>query len=297
MILKFKNKIFRTRQLVKKAQEDLDALKQTVERLEESCARTVDGPLAWSPSLCHRWRRVLGCLRMRSLGPGGKARVGADADGGYVIPADWKEVPLLISLGIGPENSFDMSFADAGVPVEAYDPTIAQLPQTHPKIRWIQNMVVADPKPNSAEVSLRNILERISSNTLPALKMDIEGWEYPTILSCSEELLRKIRFFVAEFHGIADAIITEKTVTLEATWSRLSSVFDTVHVHANNAGGARILGGTLVPNLLEVTMVNRNFYKTYDKQENYPETYDRPNLKGKAEIQLSSLFGFNDVVK
>lgn len=86
-------------------------------------------------------------------------------------------------------------------------------------------------------------------------------------------------------------------MTLEATWSRLSSVFDTVHVHANNAGGARILGGTLVPNLLEVTMVNRNFYKTYDKQENYPETYDRPNLKGKADIQLSSLFGFNDVVK
>jgi hypothetical protein len=126
---------------------------------------------------------------MRSLGLGGKVRVGADADGGYVIPADWKEVPLLISLGIGPENSFDMSFADAGVPVEAHDPTIAQLPQTHPKIRWIINMVVADPKPNSAEVSLRNILERISSNTLPALKMDIEGWEYPTILSCSEELL------------------------------------------------------------------------------------------------------------
>ena len=31
MLLKIKNKIFRTRQLVKKAQEDLDALKQAIE--------------------------------------------------------------------------------------------------------------------------------------------------------------------------------------------------------------------------------------------------------------------------
>jgi len=220
-----------------------------------------------------------------------------DADGGYVIPADWKTVPMLVSLGIGSENSFDMSFAEAGIPVEAYDPTISQLPQIHPKIRWIQSLVVANPKPTSTEVSLENVLQRISCDNLPALKMDIEGWEYPAILSCSEKSLGKIRFFVAEFHGIADAITTEKTATLEATWSRLSTVFDTVHVHANNAGGARILGGTLVPNLLEVTMVNRNFYKTYDEKENYPGACDRPNLKGKADIQLSSLFGINNAMK
>ena len=294
MLLKIKNKVFRTRQLVKKAQEDLDTLKQAIERLEESCARTHDGPLAWSPSLYHRWQRVLGCLRMRSLGPKGKVRVGADADGGYVIPADWKTVPMLISLGIGPENSFDMSFAEAGIPVEAYDPTISQLPQIHPKIRWIQSLVVANPKPNSTEVSLENVLQRISCDNLPALKMDIEGWEYPAILSCSEKSLGKVRFFVAEFHGIADAIITDKTVTLEATWNKLSNVFDAVHVHANNAGGARILGGALVPNLLEVTMVNRNIYKTYDDQEDYPGMCDRPNIKGKADIQLSSLLRHNE---
>jgi len=294
MLQKIKNKLFRTRQLVKKAQEDLDALKQTVERLEESCARTVDGPLAWSPSLYHRWQRVLGCLRMRSLGTVGKVRVGADADGGYVIPADWKAVPMLISLGIGPENSFDMSFAEAGISVEAYDPTISQLPQIHPKIRWIQSLVVANPRPNSKEVSLENVLERVSSDNLPVLKMDIEGWEYPVLLSCSERSLGKIRFFVAEFHGIADAIIADKTATLEATWNKLSNVFDTVHVHANNAGGARILGGALVPNLLEVTMVSRNIYKTYDDHEDYPGTCDRPNIKGKADIQLSSLLRHNE---
>jgi len=290
MFLKIKNKVFRTRQLVKKAQEDLDTLKQTIERLEESCARTVDGSLAWSQVLSQRWRNVLGCLRMRSLGSKGMVRVGADSDGGYVIPADWKTVSMLISLGIGPENSFDIDFAEAGISVEAYDPTISQLPKTHSKIRWVQSMVVANPNPNRAEVSLRHVLEKIPAGSSTALKMDIEGWEYSTLLSCPDEVLGGVRFFVGEFHGIADAVATERTATLEATWKKLSSKFDTVHIHANNAGGARVLGGALIPNLLEITMVNRDLYKTSASMGAYSNSMDRPNIKEKAEIQLNSLF-------
>lgn len=41
-------------------------------------------------------------------------------------------------------------------------------------------------------------------------------------------------------------------------------------------------------------MVNRNFYKTYGNKENYPEVFNRPNVRGKADIQLSSLFGHNE---
>jgi len=150
-------------------------------------------------------------------------------------------------------------------------------------------MVVATPHPNSAEISLRHVLENIPAESSTALKMDIEGWEFSTLLSCPDELLSKIRFFVAEFHGIADAVATENTATLEATWRKLSSKFDTVHIHANNAGGARVLGGALIPNLLEITMVNRDLYKTSASMEAYPNSLDRPNIKEKAEIQLNSL--------
>jgi hypothetical protein len=137
---------------------------------------------------------------------------------------------------------------------------------------------------------LENVLERVSSDNLPVLKMDSEGWEYPVLISCSERSLGKIRLFVAEFHGIADAVATENTATLEATWKKLSSKFDTVHIHANNAGGARVLGGALIPNLLEITMVNRDLYKTSASMGAYSNSMDRPNIKEKAEIQLNSLF-------
>ena len=285
MFKKIKEKLYRTRHLVKLAREDLETVKRKLVAMEEN-ACSADGPMAWSPSAFHNWERILGCLRIRSLGVDEKARVGGDADGGYVLPADWRKVSLLISLGIGPDNSFDAAFAEAGIPVEAYDPTISKLPLVHPKIHWIKKMVVANPGFHDNEISLEQILERISHHPMPALKMDIEGWEYPVILTCPQEALGKLRFFVAEFHEIADAVASGQTATLEAVWSRLSDIFDTVHLHGNNTCGVRVLGGALVPNLLEITMVNRNFYHTVPWQESFPGSLDCPNFKGRADIQM-----------
>lgn len=142
----------------------------------------------------------------------------------------------------------------------------------------------SNPHPNSAEISLRHVLENIPAESSTALKMDIEGWEFSTLLSCPDELLRKIRFFVAEFHGIADAVATENTATLEATWKKLSSKFDTVHIHANNAGGARVLGGALIPNLLEITMVNRDLYKTSASMGVYANSLTAPILRRRQKF-------------
>lgn len=285
MFRKFKEKLYRTRHLVKLAREDLGVLKGKLDRIEESvCA--VDGPLAWSPLVFERWLKLWNCLKIRSLGPTGKERVGGDADGGYVIPADWKKTSTLYSLGIGPDNSFDIAFARSGIQVEAYDPTISSLPEDHPKIRWIKSWVVPEPRPSRPEVSLGEILGKAPEDGSSALKVDIEGGEYPAIISCPEASLGKLRFLVAEFHGVAEAVASGQTAALEIAWNRLSSRFDVVHVHANNACGARILGGALVPDMLEITMVNRKFYSTLPSHESFPGPLDRPNLKDRAEIQI-----------
>lgn len=290
MFGKLKEKIYRTRHLVKLAREDLEHLKGKVKRIEESvCA--ADGPLAWSPLVFDRWLKLWQCLRIRGLGQNGKARVGGEADGGYVVPADWKNVSMLFSLGIGPDNSFDLAFAKSGIQVEAYDPTISSLPQAHPKIRWIQRWVASASDPSHNKVSLGEILENASEGGGPALKMDIEGGEYPAILSCPEAALGKLRFLVAEFHDVAGAVASGHTAALEAVWSRLSGLFDVVHLHANNACGARVLGGALVPNMLEITMVNRKYYPTMPSQETFPGPLDRPNVKERAEIQVSPPVG------
>jgi hypothetical protein len=290
MISFLKEKIFRTRHLVKKTREDIDILAQAVRRIEESCASDNDGPLAWSPAVRQRWEKTSNCLCVRSLAAMEKQRVGGCADGGYILPSDWGKISRLISLGIGSENSFDLAFAKAGVSVDAYDPTIQRLPEVHERINWIKSLVIAGPTITSNETTLEEILDRQPSDVTLGLKMDIEGWEYPVLLSCPERTLGRFRFVVVEFHGVGLAIASGAVASLQAVWQKLSNHFDAIHIHGNNAGGGRILGGTLVPNLLEITFVNRQYYRTQPCNEEFPGGLDCPNWTGRADIQLGPLF-------
>jgi hypothetical protein len=179
-----------------------------------------------------------------------------------------------------------MHFAEAGIPVDAYDHSITRLPKEHPKIRWLQQKVVESPNHCQKNISLHEILEKVPEGVDASLKMDIEGWEIPALLTCPEHLLRRLRFIVAEFHGIATAVAEDRTAPHEASWQKLSRYFDVVHFHGNNSGGGRVLGGALIPELLEVTLVNRDFYQTADGFDSGPTSLDRPNITGKAEIQF-----------
>ena len=285
MLLKIKNKLFRTRQLVKLAREDLATVKEKLKHIEESvCA--ADGALAWSPLVFERWKKLTECFQFKKLLIEKKERAGCDADGGYVVPADWRKTGILISLGIGPENTFDMHFAQAGIQVDAYDHSISRLPKEHPRISWIKQKVVEGPNHSQNEISLQEILEKLPEGVNASLKLDIEGWEIPALLACPENLLRRLRFIVAEFHGIASAIAEGRTASIEASWRKLSSYFDVVHFHGNNSGGGRVLGGALIPELIEVTLVNRKFYQTVDGFDKVSSEFDRPNIPGKAEIQF-----------
>lgn len=282
-----KHKIFRTRQLVKKTLEELHELRQGMARLEEAMAPSGDGLVSWSADLQRRVRRLFSPLRPWALSDLSKVRVGAELDGGYVVPEDWKKVSRLFSLGVGPENSFDLVFAEAGIPVEAYDHTIVRLPVEHPQIQWHRKKI-----DNSAETpsacSLDRILGAVESGDGLGLKIDIEGWEYPALMGCTEENLRKARFIVGEFHGLARSLETNGTQVLEATFSKLQKYFSVIHVHANNASGIRILGGVLVPNLLEITWVNRAHYALKPSQETFPTSLDRPNRSDRCDLWLGS---------
>jgi hypothetical protein len=285
---KIKNKIFRTRQLVKKALEDLERLRGGMARLEENLAPTGDGLAAWSPVIQTRVRRLFSLLQPHALVGLGKVRLGGQADGGYVVPEDWGRVSSLFSLGVGPDNSFDLAFAEAGIGVQAFDHTITRLPVEHPKIRWHKKKIDVPREHSPHTCSLQEALKAENTTGELALKLDIEGWEYPVLLDCAEDEFRKIRFLVGEFHGLARNLEADDTHILEAVFQKLQKYFAVVHVHGNNAGGIRLLGGCLVPNHLEITWVNRANYAIEPCRETFPTSLDRPNLPGRCDIWLGS---------
>jgi hypothetical protein len=289
--MNFKDRIFRTRQLVKRSLEQLEDIGKRLTLLEQNSWRLPDGTAAWSPLMQENCRQLLSRLEPCGLIGIAKTRLGSDGDGGYVVPEDWGSLRKLVSLGVGPENSFDLAMAEAGVEVEAYDPTIRALPATHPRIHWHSTWVVAENEGSSGkrkEASLAEILKTIPPGTPFALKTDIEGWEYPCLLSCPEELLAGCRFLVGEFHGFASSLAAGTTQAISATLQKLQRRFRLVHLHANNASGGRLLGGIFVPQHLELTFVNADHYQTGPCEGLFPTSLDRPNDSGACDLWLGS---------
>jgi hypothetical protein len=87
--------------------------------------------------------------------------------------------------------------------------------------------------------------------------MDIEGGEYPWLLSISEEYLNKFKQIVIEFHGITNngygTNYNDKIKCLQ----KLSNTHYLVHAHGNNHG--KLTGN--IPNVIELTYIRKNTYK------------------------------------
>lgn len=286
--MRLSDKIFRTRQLVKKCLEETELIKNHLKQIEASSALPYEGSVAWSPEVGRKARALLALISPYSLRDLRKVRLGGDQDGGYVVPEDWPKVQGLLSLGIGPENSFDLVFAEKNISVHAYDFSIPSLPQAHRAIQWYREKISSADRVNDGEVSLEKAITRFEGDGDLALKIDIEGYEYPALLACPAKILKRVRFLTGEFHGLAAAISVNQTQQIVETFKKLREQFEVIHVHANNHVGCRLCGGVLVPKHLEITWCRRDKYNFIPCQELFPTDLDRPNQQGKAEIFLGT---------
>jgi len=59
--------------------------------------------------------------------------------------------------------------------------------------------------------------------------------------------------------------------------SKLALVFEPVHVHGNNYAPVLHIENITLPDVLEVTFVNKGKYDTLDGDEVFPTSLDAPN--------------------
>ena len=71
-------------------------------------------------------------IRPWSMRENSKIRIGNDHDGGYVLPACVLQCDAIVSIGVGPDVSFDLVLAERGAKVLQYDHTVDDVPQHHP---------------------------------------------------------------------------------------------------------------------------------------------------------------------
>ena len=128
-------------------------------------------------------------------------RVGSEADGGYLIPDDLKGISVCFSPGVGPTAAFESDLKNRfGIESHLTDYSVEKPPQDFVPLSFQRKFVGAFD--SDQFTTLDNWIDGKSGDNATEdilLQIDIEGGEYPALLSLSERNLKRCRIIAAEF--------------------------------------------------------------------------------------------------
>lgn len=215
-----------------------------------------------------------------------KIRLGENGDGGYVIGhMENVSYDCYISAGIANEESFSRDFIFKYDMNEynsfGFDATIPCYPYQYTnKISYIKKNIASFE--DNHHTNLSYLLGKYQNIFL---KMDIEGYEYPWLLSTDEQLLKNCKQIAIEFHGINDDSWGCDNRSKQRCFEKLASTHYLVHIHGNNYSG--MTNG--IPDVVELTYINKNCFATPPSynSEPLPGMLDFANNSGKSDYHLS----------
>lgn len=202
-------------------------------------------------------------------------RIGNKNDGGYLMLDDFMDSTVAYSFGINTDVTWDSDMVDRGYEVYMYDHTINELPYERDGFRFFKKGI-ADKKNHVDDVEHLEDIIRMNNHLEESnmiLKMDVEGAEWGFISLTNENILKKFRQCVFEFHNLLD--MNKFDLHMECI-KKLNKVFMPVHVHANNYGDVICCTNKIYPDSIEVTYVNKEYYSNFTKREKNIHKLDAP---------------------
>lgn len=223
---------------------------------------------------------------LRVYSSNNKIRLGASMDGGYVIADSVGSYDCYISAGVGNEESFSRDFIKKYSMMKennyAFDGTIDSYP-----IQFTSDILFSKKNINTYNDKLNTNLSFLTdkfSNIF--LKMDIEGAEYPWLLSLDITTLQKFKQITMEFHGISDNSWGTTCLDKVKCFEKLNTTHYIIHAHGNN-------GDTItdnIPDVIELTFLRKDCLQepvTFNKMKLPAKGLDFPNSRYFNEIDLN----------
>jgi len=221
-------------------------------------------------------------------------RLGAENDGGYIIPDDLVGIKACFSPGVGSNSKFEEDLALLGIPSFMADGSINQLPVQNIEFDFTKKNL--SDRSTETEIRLSDWISNIFGDETGdfILQMDIEGGEYAVIYDTPTEVLKKFRILAIEFHEL-DLLASKGGFELiRFAFSKLLKIFSVVHIHPNNYRKPISIGEFLIPPYMEFTFLRNdrirhiNIKKKVDKdfQLSFPHYLDSPNTPKKLNYTL-----------
>jgi hypothetical protein len=212
-------------------------------------------------------------------------RIGGDADGGYLIPDDLKDIEVCFSPGVSSVADFESDLAVRGISSFLADYSVDGPPVRNSLFHFEKKFLGTSD--DSKYTRLDSWVTRNAPNQQDfILQMDIEGGEYPVIIDASLETLRKFRILVIEFHRMESLYDQYGFELIDLTFRKLLKDFVIVHAHPNNFANPIAIGPYAIPPFMEFTFLRRDRISSQRPATAFPHPLDRTNVPGRRAFSL-----------
>jgi len=206
-------------------------------------------------------------------------RVGPMGDGGYLLPDDLDGIDYVFSPGVSDESGFEMALADRGMQVFLADRSVDGAAEQHQNFTFEKQFVgcLSDEAFTTLDDWKQRHLPDYTGDLL--LQMDIEGFEYETLLAASAGLLAQFRIMVIEIHFL-DQLLNKPWFDLVSRFfAKLMANHSVVHIHPNNCCGSVKAMGLELPRILEMTLFRNDRLRRRQYANRYPHPLDADNTR------------------
>jgi len=213
-------------------------------------------------------------------------RFGANADGGYLIPDDLRDIEYCFSPGVGTKADFEKQLSRLNIRSFLADYSVEGPPFHDDNFTFDKKFLgEADTDRFMTLASWKNKYLRNYKGDL-LLQMDIEGHEFEVIMNCPDDLFAQFRIVVIEFHSM-DRLFNPPAFSLyKDCFAKLTSQFVVAHIHPNNCCGSVVRGPIEIPNVIEVTFYNKKRVAKPSPRNDFPHPLDRDNVPSKPALAL-----------
>jgi hypothetical protein len=196
-----------------------------------------------------------------------------------------------ISLGVGPDVSWDMDVGRRGIRVAMFDPTVRRPPARVPNGSFFRVGVSGAGDSTSQYRPLQELVSMagFEGSTDLLLKMDVEGAEWSVLSTLPADELAVYREIVTEMH---DLRLLADPVASEAILKAIRAVRTThvpVHIHANNYSRLIRFADDWFPDAIEVTFVRRDVAGNVSPANTIRSPLDVPSDSRVAEIDIEGM--------
>jgi hypothetical protein len=206
--------------------------------------------------------KVLGKLAPVSVRFKDLKRFGSKHDGGYVILNDITNRDFLLSFGVGDNVDFEEEFSKICSGSHLYDHSIPSLPKQIENTVFYNEFIGRTP-----DIDLKTAISRLPQTSNLILKIDIEGSEWQLLADATEQELNLFRQIIIEFHNISKLTNPLFAAKAESVINKLSNLFWIINIHGNNNGDYFIIENTPIPDVIEVSFLNKSLNPRVGEQQ------------------------------